>query len=353
LIKLEARKPDQRPIPNTYYYLDYKIFVDVVKYKIHKMGRELDSVMSKKEVESAGYRCPACTKSYAMVEVMHHVDADGTGFLCPNDDNPLEEDTFEDDDQGQEMKSRLRENTKPIVDLLKLTDNIVIEQYTESMAAKNAAARTHDDDDLAFAADGGQQQGEIQVVFQDDNDKAAKKARESEAMKKRQQNAVPSWHAWSTVSGEMTALGAEAAKRHDIPVDDANADGEGEVLENDTERDEYYKQYYETLAMGEQGEEESFETVDTNGHDRKHTLDESEDGSRKRVKNEDGTAEEINGAGTEGENEEETFEEGDVELPEVSVAGVMVPLLDVTEEHWSQMTPEEYEVYYNICQQYQ
>ena len=47
LTKLEARKPDQRPIPNTYYYLDYKIFVDVVKYKIHRMGKELDSVMSK------------------------------------------------------------------------------------------------------------------------------------------------------------------------------------------------------------------------------------------------------------------------------------------------------------------
>jgi transcription initiation factor TFIIE subunit alpha len=31
----------------------------------------------------------------------------------------------------------------------------------------------------------------------------------------------------------------------------------------------------------------------------------------------------------------------------------MVPLLEVTEEHQSQMTPEEYEAYYNICQQLQ
>jgi hypothetical protein len=30
------------------------------------------------------------------------------------------------------------------VDLLKQTDSIVIEQYTEVMAAKNATARTHD-----------------------------------------------------------------------------------------------------------------------------------------------------------------------------------------------------------------
>ena len=69
-------------------------------------------------------------------------------------------------------------------------------------------------------------------MFQDDNDKAAKKAREAEAHKKRQQNALPSWHAWSTVSGEMTTLGAEAAKRQEMPVD-AEEDGDGEVLEND------------------------------------------------------------------------------------------------------------------------
>lgn len=92
------------------------------------------------------------------------------------------------------------------------------------------------DDDLAFAEDGGQQQGEIQVVFQDDNDKAAKKARDSEANLRRTQNAVPSWHAWSTVSGEMTALGAEAAKRQELPADDHNAHGDAEVQENDSER---------------------------------------------------------------------------------------------------------------------
>lgn len=58
---------------------------------------------------------------------------------------------------------------------------------------------------------------------------------------------------------------------------------------------------------------------------------------------------EYDDGGLEGE-EEDGFAE---ELPEVSVAGVMVPLLEVTEEHQSQMTPEEYEAYYNICQQLQ
>ncbi|KAG0285046.1 hypothetical protein BGZ96_010654 [Linnemannia gamsii] len=346
LTKLEARKPDQRPIPNTYYYLDYKIFVDVVKYKIHRMGKELDSVMSKQEVESAGYRCPACHNAFAMVDIVNTFDAETGKFNCPNDGYALDDEAVEDDDQGQEMKTKLREYIRPIVDLLKQTDSMVIEQYTEVMAAKNATARTHDDDDLAFAEDGGQQQGEIQVVFEDDNDKAAKKARENEAMKKRQQNAVPSWHAWSTVSGEMTALGAEAAKRLDLPMDDGKAEGEAEVDERDSAREEYYKQYYENLALDQQQKEseETFDTVDENGT-YKRDLDDAEDSASKRFRA-DG---EFDDDGLEGE-EEEGFAE---ELPEVSVAGVMVPLLEVTEEHQSQMTPEEYEAYYNICQQLQ
>ncbi|KAG0306574.1 hypothetical protein BGZ98_002138 [Dissophora globulifera] len=350
LTKLEARKPDQRPIPNTYYYLDYKLFVDVVKFKIHKMGKQLDEEMSKKEVENAGFRCLACQRTFSLVEVMNSMDDMGVKFLCPDDSEPLEEDTIEDDEQGQERKSRLRENTKPIVDLLKLTDNITIEQYTESMASKNAAARTHDDDDLAFAEDGGQQPGEIQVVFQDDNDKAAKKARESEAHKKRQQNAVPSWHMWSTVSGEMTALGAEAAKRHDLPADGAEADGEGEVLENNTQGDDFYEQYYAKLAQGEESEE-SFETIDVDSRESKRPLDDADESTSKRYKADNDS--DLENSGVEGDNDEEVFEEGEDEYPEVSVQGVMVPLLEVTEEHQTNMTPDEYVAYYEICKKYQ
>ncbi|KAF9970053.1 hypothetical protein BGZ73_007346 [Actinomortierella ambigua] len=380
--KQEARKPDQRPVPKTYYYVDYKSFVDVVKFKIHKMSKELDSHMSSKEVENAGYRCPACHNKFAMVDVVGSFD--GEKFLCPNDNYPLEEDKVDDEDQGQELKTKLRENTKPIVDLLKLTDNIVIEQRTGTMVSQQAAMRTHDDDDLAFAADGGQQPGEIQVVFQDDNDKAAKKAREAEAQKKRQQNAVPSWHAWSTVSGEMTALGAEAAKRHE-PLDDGKVEGE-EVTENDLERGEYYKQYYENLALRQQeggGDEEEFETFDDGSQsslpkrpfdtlgDEDSEVDLSQDsrkrsrlngvddreayydelGSRETLSTADHTAA---GAGSDDQGlvdgEEEEY---DGELPEVSVAGVMVPLLEITEEHQARMSPEEYQAYYNICQQLQ
>jgi len=68
-------------------------------------------------------------------------------------------------------------------------------------------------------------------------------------MKKRQQNAVPSWHAWSTVSGEMTALGAEAAKRQDLPMDDSKAEGETEIDERDSAREECMSQQLLLLVI--------------------------------------------------------------------------------------------------------
>lgn len=113
---------------------------------------------------------------------MNTFDAETGKFNCPNDGYALDDEAVEDDDQGQEMKTkyaiwfilsdinlirnmhldspacveyesltayslfanRLREYIRPIVDLLKQTDSMVIEQYTEVMAAKNATTRTHD-----------------------------------------------------------------------------------------------------------------------------------------------------------------------------------------------------------------
>lgn len=58
------------------------------------------------EVESAGYRCPACHNTYAMVDVVNHFDAETGNFLCPNDNFALDDEAVEDGDQGQEMKTK-------------------------------------------------------------------------------------------------------------------------------------------------------------------------------------------------------------------------------------------------------
>ncbi|RKP19173.1 hypothetical protein ROZALSC1DRAFT_14319, partial [Rozella allomycis CSF55] len=79
LIRSDA-KPESRvggkPLLRTFYILDYKLFVDVVKYKISmlrkRMNEDIQNVMKnfyiEKDVTSKTYKCPSCEIIYSIME---------------------------------------------------------------------------------------------------------------------------------------------------------------------------------------------------------------------------------------------------------------------------------------------
>lgn len=69
---------------------------------------------------------------------------------------------------------------------------------------------------------------------------------------------------------------------------------------------------------------------------------------RKRFREDDATPSSVNGEEAVDDEEEDAFE-----YPMISIGGTTVSLLDVTDEHRAQMTPEEYQVYYDACAAYQ
>jgi len=80
------------------------------------------------------------------------------------------------------------------------------------MAAEKAMGIT-DEDGLKIATGAGKvQQVEIHMV-EDEDEEEKRKERQKNADEKRRQNALPSWHTTSTVSGEKTALGIQAEER--------------------------------------------------------------------------------------------------------------------------------------------
>lgn len=148
---MEARKQDQRAVPKTYYYLDYKEFVDVVKWKMYKMqtivrdnlrtvhiyilllySEEKSCTYSSplsflQESENKGYVCQQCKKQYSALDAMPLVDPTDNLFHCEVCSGLLEQNDNAENVQGsQEVLTRLREQSQPIIALLKLTDNIVI-----------------------------------------------------------------------------------------------------------------------------------------------------------------------------------------------------------------------------------
>jgi hypothetical protein len=56
--KQEARAPDQRAVPKNYYYIDYKQFVNVVKWKMYKMQTSVRDTLRTVSSLTETIRCP-------------------------------------------------------------------------------------------------------------------------------------------------------------------------------------------------------------------------------------------------------------------------------------------------------
>jgi len=403
LQRSEARKPEHKPVPKTYYYIDYKQFVDVVKWKMYQIRFRVGERM-RNEIEQQGYICRKCGKTYSPLDISHLVDPTTLAFNCEVCNTELVENDNADNVKGsQESHGRLMEQSQPVISLLKLTDGMKIPASTpklSNMLVTNGQ-NADDDKDIDYAKDSGASMGDIMVVFPDENE-ATKKANQAESEKKRQQNALPAWHQRSTVSGEPIIL--EATAKPDAQEQDEVLDST--TREAEANRERYYIEYYATLreqhkavtvsADGELESEEEFEAVEIKlnrsiamqesrqkrGHDSEEDSDGKHD-DRKRVKtvevhsvnrlhkaiplkgvNGHPKANGVNGfRGGEIEidmsDSDEGFEDGFAEVngkggpPFISVKGNMIPMHEVTEEHRSAMTAEEYQAYFDIWQRHQ
>ncbi|KAI9256195.1 hypothetical protein BY458DRAFT_519646 [Sporodiniella umbellata] len=316
---MEPRKPDQRMVPKTYYYIDYKEFVDVVKWKMYKMQTLVRDKL-RTESENKGYVCQNCTKTFTPLDVLSLVDMTDQLFHCDQCEQVLEEnDNAENVKESQAILTKLREQSQPIITLLKQTDAIVI---PSSYIYKNApGSRTHrtDEYELAIAQDTGAGQGDIIVDLQMDNE-AARRAKMEEAEQKRQQNALPVWHQKSTISDTLLVSVENRAEREEQEEEDAFEEIGQANTDADTE--DYYTRYYENLSnrAGEPVTEDLHMT---------ETPSESF-----QVQSET----------------EEPFEE---DVPLVLVNGKSIPLNEVTEEDQSSMTTDEYKAYYEAWENWQ
>ncbi|KAI7870684.1 hypothetical protein BDF14DRAFT_1772704 [Spinellus fusiger] len=353
--RMEARKQDQRPVPKTYYYLDYKEFVDVVKWKMYKMQTIVRDNL-RTESENKGYVCPMCQKQYSPLDVLSLVDPSDGLFHCEACNSVLEEnDNAENVKGSQQVLTRLREQSHPIIHLLKQTDSLVIPSsyiFKPSAVGVRSNGGVKDDYELAVAQDTGAGQGDIIVDLQMDNE-AARRQKMQEAEEKRQQNALPVWHQRSTVSDVLVGTGDRAYEAPPEHEEEENFEEVG-TEEFDAVRNDYYEKYYESLShtlpseaagghwhfeAGEEEEEDEFEAVTHGSSKRRQPLEEEDDVYKRTRYESEGAVDE--------------FGEGFEEIPMVSVNGKTVPLNEVMEEDQMNMTTEEYKAYYEAWQNWQ
>lgn len=328
--RMEPRKQDQRLVPKTYYFIDYKELVDVVKWKMYKMQTIVRDNL-RTESENKGYICPNCEKAFTPLDVLSLVNMADQLFHCDMCEHVLEEnDNAENVKGSQQVLTKLREQSQSIISLLKQTDSIVIPEgyiYKHGVRGRTKGS-TQDDYELAVARDTGAGQGDIIVDLQMDNE-AARRAKMEEAEQKRQQNALPVWHQRSTIS-DTVIVGTGDRPLDNTEQDDDEAFEEVRTAGLDADAEDYYAKYYESLSndvpattVDEDMEEEDYNTPDR--------VEEFEETMKSEV---------------------EEFEEED-DIPLVSVNGKMIPLNEVQEEDQRNMTTEEYKAYYEAWENWQ
>lgn len=271
-------------------------------------------------MESKGYICPNCKTIFSSLDVSRLLNVRTGSFdcdICPDSElqayDPMN--TTADNNSGNktatagphELHSRLMEQTRLIVELLKKADEISIPAFSPTLWLEQNAAKyslitmdTADQEDngpqLAIAGANSPETPTMSVSVELADEETVKAA--ATAATSSVSNPLPEWHMFSTVTGEAIRTGAESTVKEHVT-------SAKEVVDITDDQDDIIN-YYSQIA----GDEEPTPAA-------------------KQAK-----------LSTESEPSTESIA--------VMVAGKPIPLDQITEEDKDKMTEEEYTQYYEI-----
>ncbi|XP_057238287.1 general transcription factor IIE subunit 1-like [Malurus melanocephalus] len=129
LVKLRMRVetgPNGKSTRHNYYYINYKVLVDVVKYKLDHVRRKIE-VDERDSTTRSSFKCPSCSSTYTDLEVNQLFDAFTETFRCTYCNTEVEEDgsAFPKRD-AQTLLAKFNEQMEPLFALLHETEDIVL-----------------------------------------------------------------------------------------------------------------------------------------------------------------------------------------------------------------------------------
>ncbi|KAJ2339901.1 hypothetical protein GGH92_006507, partial [Coemansia sp. RSA 2673] len=224
--------PYQRRGKHTYFFIDYRKFVDVVKWRIWRLQEQVKLRMEK-EQENLGYDCPDCHRRFKTMQVLSLMDPMTGMFKCDYCDGVLVDNTESELAlKSQRELSRFTAQSMVILTLLKKTDSITLPPPTplseipvpdvsgDLDGKADGKGKLGAGKELGFSRDTGLASGDTVIAFAPDlTPREAAQIREAELERKLRQNQLPAWHIWSTVSGVQMVVAqkitAEARLRHE------------------------------------------------------------------------------------------------------------------------------------------
>jgi len=225
LVKQRQIKEKQPDTSNfnvfNFYFINYKLFVNVVKYKLDHIRRKLENEEQQAR-NRPSFQCLQCSKHYSDLEVDRLIDFESGLFRCSYCNGDVEEDANHINTQtnGSSL-GRFNEQMEQIYSLLKECENInlapeVLEPTPSTASIKSSSSKSNSGNNKSGwsskqVKDLYDQNIQINVREEVDANKEAKKSK-----------VLPVWMSESTVYNEesndsVSSLGS-VLTRSDTPV---------------------------------------------------------------------------------------------------------------------------------------
>ncbi|KAM4731917.1 general transcription factor IIE subunit 1 [Anableps anableps] len=219
--------PDGKTTRHNYYFINYRVLVNVVKYKLDHMRRRIETD-ERDSTSRASFRCPCCFSTFTDLEANQLFDHMTGMFRCTFCQTEVEEDESVCPD-ARTLVARFNEQIEPIYALLRETEDINLShdllepEPTEIPALKQSRERAAA---AAGNAAGGQHREAwsnkgssyadlyIQnvVISMEEQDDQKKQVNEGKAPKER-----PVWLTQSTVQGAYNEPDALKSRGDTVP----------------------------------------------------------------------------------------------------------------------------------------
>ncbi|KAK6073012.1 transcription initiation factor iie subunit alpha [Seiridium cupressi] len=260
-VRAELREGQQKATSRRYYYIDYRQAIDAIKWRVYHLDKSVQG-NTVPAAEKKEYFCPLCKSDWTAMEVLDNTSE--KGFLCHRCGSVLVHDPDR-QSGGHEQSTRLNSQLKFITDLLPQLDSVEIPNNTFETALEAARPVVRDatnqvapsvvvessDKPTAVRgmADTGPKSIAISITAINGPSEAEKDAEKARKEKIAQQNALPSWHTTSTVTGisyDGTASTKAAGATDEDKKPDANS--------LDAEEDEKLAEIFEKVRQEQEAE---------------------------------------------------------------------------------------------------
>ncbi|KAG2465693.1 T2EA factor, partial [Polypterus senegalus] len=117
---------DGKSTRHSFYYINYKVLVDVVKYRLDLVRRRIESD-ERESSNRASFRCPVCSSTFSDLEVNHLFDPGSGEFRCTYCCAEVQEDASALPKQdSRTLLAKFNEQIEPIYLLLRETEDVVL-----------------------------------------------------------------------------------------------------------------------------------------------------------------------------------------------------------------------------------